>query len=70
MAAMVTGVGHGPGLIAIVAAVMGFLAIAVIVVVMGVAGIIMAIEKNRTGVARITAVIGDIPTVGRRGKGL
>uniref|UniRef100_A0A915I501 Uncharacterized protein n=1 Tax=Romanomermis culicivorax TaxID=13658 RepID=A0A915I501_ROMCU len=36
----------------------------------GVTGIVMAIETNRTGVARIVAVIGGIASAGRRGKGL
>uniref|UniRef100_A0A915IBP0 Uncharacterized protein n=1 Tax=Romanomermis culicivorax TaxID=13658 RepID=A0A915IBP0_ROMCU len=63
---MVMGVGGRRGLIVIVIAIAGFLVIAVVVIAMWVAGIIMAIETNQTGVARITALIGGITTVGRR----
>uniref|UniRef100_A0A915HSX0 Uncharacterized protein n=1 Tax=Romanomermis culicivorax TaxID=13658 RepID=A0A915HSX0_ROMCU len=70
MAAMVMGVQCGLGLMVIVIAVVGFLVIAVIVIAMQVAGIVMAIETNQTGVARITAVISVITTMRRRGKGL
>uniref|UniRef100_A0A915J5Z0 Uncharacterized protein n=1 Tax=Romanomermis culicivorax TaxID=13658 RepID=A0A915J5Z0_ROMCU len=37
---------------------------------MGVVGIVMAIERDGTGVARIAAVISSVALAGRRGKGL
>uniref|UniRef100_A0A915KFY7 Uncharacterized protein n=1 Tax=Romanomermis culicivorax TaxID=13658 RepID=A0A915KFY7_ROMCU len=48
---------------------MGFVAIVVIVIAMGVVGIVMAIQMNGMGVARIMAVIGGIVTARRGGCG-
>uniref|UniRef100_A0A915ILI4 Uncharacterized protein n=1 Tax=Romanomermis culicivorax TaxID=13658 RepID=A0A915ILI4_ROMCU len=47
-----------------------FFAIVVVVIAMGVTGIIVAIETNRTGVAKVAAVIHSVASVGRQGKGL
>uniref|UniRef100_A0A915LD65 Uncharacterized protein n=1 Tax=Romanomermis culicivorax TaxID=13658 RepID=A0A915LD65_ROMCU len=69
MAAMVASIGCGSRLLLIVAAVVIFLAIAVVVITMGVTRIIMAIETNGARVAIVT-VVGGIAAGGRQSVGL
>uniref|UniRef100_A0A915JJI7 Uncharacterized protein n=1 Tax=Romanomermis culicivorax TaxID=13658 RepID=A0A915JJI7_ROMCU len=65
MAAMMASIRCGSRLLLIVATVAVVLAIGVIVITMGIAGIVMAIEMNGTRMAGIAAVVGGVAAVGR-----
>uniref|UniRef100_A0A915HY37 Uncharacterized protein n=1 Tax=Romanomermis culicivorax TaxID=13658 RepID=A0A915HY37_ROMCU len=70
MVAMMASIGWGSRLLLIVAGVAVFLAIAVIVITMGITGIVMAIETNGMRMVRIAAVVCSITAAGGGSEGL